>query len=472
MIQEIILSNLMSNEKYARRVLPYIKSDYFADIKERTVFELIETFVEKYNGMPTRESLAIELSSMSMLSEQGFSETVDLIESLRPQPQDEQWLLDRTEQFCQDRALALALDQAINVIGVDDKTSISKGAIPQMLADALAVSFNNNIGHDYFGDFEARFEFYNKKEDRIKFGLSIFDKITGGGLPKKTLNIILAGTGVGKSLFMCDIAANHLMDGKNVLYITMEMAEERIAERIDAKLLDVSIKDLNRMPYELYQRRMERVRSKTVGKLVIKEYPTASANVNHFRALLNELKLKKNFVPDVIFIDYLNICASARIKANANANSYTYVKAIAEEIRGLAVEYNVPIITATQTNRSGYTDMDVDLTSTSESFGLPMTADFMFALMTNEELEKLGQIMVKQLKNRYGPESYYKRFVIGVERSKMTLFDIEDDHQPDAPSHDPETGEIEEDNPVFDNSRFNDDTHSVKDRKSKFKRIS
>lgn len=465
MITQVILSNLINNEKYTRRVIPFIRKDYFVDVQEKVVFDLIQNYLDKYNGLPSREALAIELNTSNTLSQDGFEATVDLIESLHPQPQDESWLLDQTEKWCQNRALNNALIEAINIKDAAGSNSLSTGAIPQLLTDALAVSFNNAIGHDYFNDADTRYDFYNKKEDRIKFHLSLFNKITNGGLPRKTLNIILAGTGVGKTLFMCDMAAGNLMDGLNVLYITNEMAEERIAERIDAKLMDVTVQELHRMPLEVYKRRIERVRSKTVGKLVIKEYPTATANVNHYRALLNELKLKKNFVPDIIYVDYLNICASARIKANANANSYTYVKAIAEELRGLAVEFGVPLVSATQTNRSGYSDADVGLENTSESFGLPMTADFMFALVSTEELEKLGQLLVKQLKNRYGDPAYYKKFVIGVDRSKMTLFDIDEDAQPEKPDHDPDTGEINE--PVFNRTRAGEEDNP-KNRKWKF----
>lgn len=467
MIEQTILANLVHNETFTRRVVPFIRSEYFTDVRERTVFDLIVDYISKYNGMPTREALAIELDSLSILSQTDFENTVSLIEELRPMPADDQWLLDQTESFCQDKALRLAVLQAINIMDGGDQ-SLTKGAIPQVLSDALAVSFDSSVGHDYLEDSEARYEFYNKREDRVKFHLSLFNKITNGGLPRKTLNVILAGTGVGKTLFMCDAAAGNLMDGKNVLYITMEMAEERIAERIDAKLLDVTVKELQKMPYDLYAKKMSRVRSKTVGKLVIKEYPTASANANHFRQLIQELKLKKNFVPDIIYIDYLNICSSFRIKIGGNANSYTYVKSIAEELRGLAVECNVPIITATQTNRAGFSDNDPGLESTSESFGLPMTADFMFALASNEELEKLGQILVKQLKNRYGDPSYWRRFVIGVDRDKMTLFDVEDGAQPEVPTGNPnhDADGVVEDRPVMDTSRFNED---AKDTRSAFR---
>lgn len=467
MIEQTILANLVHNETFTRRVVPFIRSEYFTDISERTVFDLITSYIGKYNGMPTRETLAIELDSLAILSQGDHETTVDLIKTLRPSICDEQWLLDQTERFCQDKALRLAILKSIEIMDGSHE-SLSKGAIPQVLSDALGVSFDSSVGHDYFDDAEARYEFYNKREDRIKFHLSLFNKITNGGLPRKTLNVILAGTGVGKTLFMCDAAAGNLMDGKNVLYITMEMAEERIAERIDAKLLDVTVKELQRMPRDMYAKKIKRVREKTVGKLVIKEYPTASANANHFRQLIQELKLKKNFVPDIIYIDYLNICSSFRIKIGANANSYTYVKSIAEELRGLAVECNVPIITATQTNRSGYSDNDPGLEATSESFGLPMTADFMFALASNEELEKLGQILVKQLKNRYGDPSYWRRFVIGVDRDKMTLYDVEDGAQPEVPTGNPNHDEdgVIDDRPVMDTGRFNEDSA---DKRSAFR---
>lgn len=456
MIERTILSNLVYSEGYTRRVLPFLSPDYFSDNAERTLFEITNQYINKYNGNPSVEALRIELESVDNLGQSTYDAAVEILDNLSLSPVDEQWLVDTTEKFCQDKALRNGILKSIELM--DGHESLSRGAIPGLLTDALAVSFNNAIGHDYFEDAVERYQFYCKKEDRIPFDLDIFNLITNGGLPKKTLNVILAGTGVGKTLFMCHAAAAHLMAGKNVLYVTCEMAEERIAERIDANLLDVTIDQLQRMDFDLYKTKIGRVHKRTVGKLVVKEFPTGTANANHIRHLLHELKLKKNFVPDVIYIDYLNICASVRFKGNAKASSYEYIKSIAEELRGLAVEFNVPIITATQTNRSGYDSTDVDLTDTSESFGLPMTADFMIALSTSEELSELGQMLVKQLKNRYGDPDYYRRFVIGVDRPKMRLYNIETDIQPQiaqtnkaAPKDD---NHDEENRSVFDASKF------------------
>ena len=432
-LEQIILKNLIYNEEYTRKVLPFIRSDYFSDQSDKVLFKEIFEFVNQYKNLPTHESLVINITEKAQLTDaqvKGSLELLKEIESTKTEKVEMQWLTEQTEKFCQDKAIYNAIMESVSIL--DDKTSgKSKGEIPQMLADALGVSFDSNVGHDYFNDSSNRFDSYHKTEARIAFDLDIFNKITKGGLPIKTLNVALAGTGVGKSLFMCHCAAGAISQGSNVLYITMEMAEEKIAERIDANLLNVTMDELHVIPREDYERKFSAVKNKVQGKLIIKEYPTASASALHFRALLNELALKKNFRPDIIFIDYLNICASSRIKPGGSVNSYTYIKSIAEELRGLAVEFKLPVVTATQTTRSGYSNSDVDLTDTSESFGLPATADFMFALITNEELEQLNQIMVKQLKNRYSDLNYYKRFMVGVDRSKMRLYDTEQSAQND-----------------------------------------
>jgi KaiC/GvpD/RAD55 family RecA-like ATPase len=409
-----------------RKTIPYLKKEYLSESHERKLFEEIQTFVNKYNTSPTPAALNIALKSRTDVTEPELKKATELlVEVVKDKSEHRlEWLVDETEKFCQEKAVYNAIMDSIQILDGND-SSRTKGSIPSILSDALGVSFDPNVGHDYLDNSDSRYDFYHRVEKRIPFGLQYFNAITQGGLPQKTLNIALAGTGVGKSLFMCDFAANCLLSQYNVLYITLEMAEERIAERIDANLLDVTLDDLKMMPKDTFEKRMERLKKKAKGKLIIKEYPTASANAAHFRALLNELELKRNFKPDIIFIDYLNICASARIKAGANVNSYTYVKAIAEELRGLAMERSVPIVSATQTTRSGYNSSDPGLEDTSESFGLPATADFMFALISTEELEKLGQIMVKQLKNRYGDPNKHKRFVVGVNRSKMRLFDLE-----------------------------------------------
>ena len=426
-----ILKNLVYNEDYLRKVLPFIKPEYFSDRTERTLFNEITSFTETYNSTATIEALSIAVKEKNNLSDDEVQKCEDYIKEIESNRQTEtevQWLIDKTEQFCQEKAIYNAVLGSISILDGKDK-SHEKGAIPSILSDALAVSFDTTVGHDYLENSDDRYEFYHRKEERIPFDLDCFNKITKGGLPAKTLNIALAGTGVGKSLFMCHVAAGAMVQGKNVLYITLEMAEEKIAERIDANLLNVSLDDLMDLPKDMYDKKVARVKEKTTGKLIIKEYPTASASTTHFRTLLNELNLKRSFVPDIIFIDYLNICCSSRIKAGANINSYTYVKSIAEELRGLAVEHNVPIVSATQTTRSGFTSSDPGLEDTSESFGLPATADLMFALISSEELEEMGQMMVKQLKNRYNDPSYYKRFTIGVDRAKMKLFDVEQSAQ-------------------------------------------
>ena len=425
-----ILRNLVFNETYSRKVIPFIQPDYFEQRTEKVVFEEIVKFIVKYGSAITPEALNIEIENRTDINESEIKEVRSLVGQFNDSPVEPQWLLDTTEKWCRDRAIYLALMESIHIAdGKSDKKG--RDAIPSILSDALAVSFDNNIGHDYLQNYEERYDFYHRKEDKIEFDLEYFNKITKGGLPNKTLNIALAGTGVGKSLFMCHVASSVLLQGRNVLYITLEMAEERIAERIDANLLNVNIQQLVELPRQMFENKVTNLSKKTQGTLIIKEYPTASAHSGHFKALLNELSLKKSFRPDIIFIDYLNICASSRYKSNFSVNSYSYVKAIAEELRGLAVEFNVPIVSATQTTRSGYGNSDVELTDTSESFGLPATADFMFALISTEELEQLGQIMVKQLKNRYNDPTVYKRFIVGIDRAKMRLYDCEQTAQKD-----------------------------------------
>ncbi len=439
-IEQTILRNLLTDEKYMRKVLPFIKPDYFQGVY-KTLFKEAGKYVAKYNKLPTSESLAIELQNTNMSDDQ-YSMAMDVVPLLFTKEKiDNQWLLDNTEKWCQDRAIYNSIMESISII--DGKhESLTKNALPELLQKALGVAFDRNVGHDYIENVEERYEFYHKQEDRIPFDIDYFNKITKGGVPKKTLNIALAGTGVGKSLFMCHVGAAALVEGKNVLYITMEMAEEKIAERIDANLLNVPIDQLDKMSKDMFTAKVNNLARKTTGRLIVKEYPTGSAHAGHFRALLNELKLKKEFEPDIIFVDYLNICASSRMKSMGGAiNSYTYIKAIAEELRGLAVEFEVPIFSATQTTRSGFSNTDVGLEDTSESFGLPATADLMFALISTEELEKQGQMMVKQLKNRYNDPTLYKRFVIGVDRSKMRLFDVEETQQT-----------LIDDTPVFDKS--------------------
>jgi replicative DNA helicase len=430
-LEHSILKNLIYNDSYCRKVLPFISADYFADDTEKVVFKEVNEFVNQYKNLPTHEALVINFTESKSLTEAQVRTSINLLNEIhehREEPTEEQWLIEQTEKFCQDKAIYNAIMESVSIL--DDKNhKTSKGEIPKLLSDALGVSFDSHIGHDYINDAEDRFDFYHRVEERVRFDLDLFNKITKGGLPVKTLNIALAGTGVGKSLFMCHVAAACISQGRNVLYITLEMAEERIAERIDANLLNIDIQELHTISKQDYDRKFDVLRSKTQGKLIIKEYPTASASTLHFRSLLQDLHLKKNFKPEIIFVDYLNICSSARMKPGNSVNSYTYIKAIAEELRGLAVEFAVPIVSATQTTRSGFTNSDPGLEDTSESFGLPATADFMFALITTEELEQLGQIMVKQLKNRYSDPNTYKRFVIGIDRSKMKLFDAEPDAQ-------------------------------------------
>ena len=430
-LEQTILKNLIYNEEYLRKVLPFLKSEYFTDRSDKTLYDEIVSFTETYNSTPTVEALVLAVKERRNLSDEEVEKCESYLQEIEKTKGEEskvQWLVDKTEQFCQEKAIYNAVLGSISILDGKDKTN-DKGAIPKILSDALAISFDNSVGHDYLENSDERYDFYHRKEERIPFDLEFFNKITKGGLPNKTLNIALAGTGVGKSLFMCHVAAGCMVQGKNVLYITMEMSEEKIAERIDANLLNVTIDDLVSLPKDLYDKKINKLREKTVGKLIIKEYPTASASSTHFRTLLNELNLKKSFVPNIIFIDYLNICCSSRIKAGANINSYTYVKSIAEELRGLAVEFGVPIVSATQTTRGGFTSSDPGLEDTSESFGLPATADLMFALISSEELEEMGQIMVKQLKNRYNDPTHFKRFTLGIDRSKMRLYDIEQSSQ-------------------------------------------
>jgi archaellum biogenesis ATPase FlaH len=451
MLEETILNHLMSNEQYARKVAPYVEPEYFEDRNNRELFVKIATYLDKYNVVPTKEAMVIELGNDTTLTDDAYQQTVASIDRFKADENTSvEWLQEKTEEWCQERAVHNAIMEGINIIDGKDQTR-DKGSLPDILSKALAVSFDQHIGHDFLEDTDARHEFYTREEEKIPFDLDYMNQITKGGLPDKTLNICLAGTGVGKSLFMCHMAANNLTDGKNVLYITMEMAEERIAERIDANLLNVPIAEVSALPKPMYDEKINRLRSKTPGKLIIKEYPTASAGVGHFRHLLNELKLKRNFIPDIIYIDYLNICTSTRMKYGANVNSYTLIKAIAEELRGLAVERSVPIVSATQTTRSGFTNSDPGLEDTSESFGLPATADLMFALVSTEELAEMDQIMVKQLKNRYNDPTHNKRFVIGIDRARMRLYDVEQSAQ---------EGIL--DGPLMDNTtygkRFEDET--------------
>jgi replicative DNA helicase len=435
-IQQTIIRNLLSNEEYLRKVIPFLKKEYF-EAEYKTVFNEIVSFVSKYNKLPTKETLTLDMTNNGSFDP--AAELVDLV--FTPEKVNDDWLIDNTEKWCQDRAIYLAIMESINII--DGKhQSLTKQALPEILSDALGVCFDTNVGHDYIDNSDERFEFYHTVEDRLPFDLENFNAITKGGLPNKTLNVALAGTGVGKSLFMCHVGAGALMQGKNVLYITMEMSEERIAERIDANLFNLPIDQLEKLNKQMFDNKIAKIAQKNIGKLIVKEYPTGAAHTGHFRALINELKLKKDFMPDIIFIDYLNICSSSRMKGlGGSINTYSYIKSIAEEMRGLAVEFNVPIMTATQTTRSGFSNTDVGLEDTSESFGLPATADLMFALVSTEELDKLGQIMVKQLKNRYNDPTYKKRFVVGVDRAKMRLYDVEESAQT-----------LTDDIPVFDNS--------------------
>lgn len=443
MIETTVLAGLLHNEDYMRRVIPFLSEEYFGDFTEKMIFKSITQYIADYNSVPTKSALKIAFDEKSNISDDQYTTIVETIEGLEYDPKtDLEWIVDKTEKFCQDKAVFNAVRESILVLD-GNHDNLDKGSIPDLLTKALGVSFDQNIGHDFLEQPEDRYEFYHTKEDKVEFDLDLFNKITKGGLSRKSLSIALAGTGVGKTLFMTHCASANLMNGKNVLYITMEMAEEKIAERIDANLLNTTIDALQEIPKDVYMKRVGRVKGKTTGKLIVKEYPTASAGSAHFRHLLNELKLKKNFHPDIVYIDYLNICTSSRLRASANVNSYTMIKAIAEELRGLAVEFNVPILSATQTTRTGYSSSDLNLEDTSESFGLPATADFMFGLISTEELEGLGQLMVKQLKNRWGDTNYLKRFVIGIDRSKMKLFDAEESAQ-----------DLVDDTPVADKGNF------------------
>ena len=445
-VEQTILKHLLTDEPYTRKVLPFIKPEYFQGVYNQ-LFKEVAKFVAKYNKLPTIDSFKIEIDQSDKFNDDQYTAAMEILPNVfdKTEKADEEWLIDTTEKWCQDRAIHNAVMESISIIDGKHQT-LTKTAMPDLLSKALSVTFDPSVGHDYIEDVEKRYEFYHEDEERIPFDLDYFNKITKGGLPNKTLNIALAGTGVGKSLFMCHMAGNVLTQGKNVLYITMEMAEERIAERIDANLLNIPLDQLQHITKDMLTSKVDQIAAKTNGKLIIKEYPTGSAHTGHFRALLNELKLKKNFVPDMIFIDYLNICSSSRMKGMGGAiNSYTYIKAIAEELRGLAVEFDVPIVSATQTTRSGYTSSDPGLEDTSESFGLPATADLMFALISSEELETEGQIMVKQLKNRYNDPNANKRFVIGIDRSRMRLYDAE--HATDG---------VMDDVPAFDRSQMNE----------------
>ena len=452
-IELTILKNLVHNEDFARKTLPFLKEDYFSDSSERQVFKRITDFMTKYNSRPTREAIGIEIESSSNLSEEEHKRSMELVRNLvEPEPVTMDWLLESTESFCQERAVYNAVMDSISILDGKDKNR-TKNSIPEILSEALGVSFDSHIGHDFIEDFENRYDYYHRVEEKLPFDLELMNKITRGGLSRKSLNIILAGTGVGKTLAMCHFAAANLAMGKNVLYITMEMAEEKIAERIDVNLLNIASEDIQKLPRELYENKIARLKAKTTGKLIIKEYPTASAHAGHFRHVLNELNLKRNFVPDIIYIDYLNICCSSRVKAGANVNSYTYIKSIAEELRGLAVERNLPIVSATQTTRSGYTNSDPGLEDTSESFGLPATADFMIALVRSEDMDERGQLMVKQLKNRYSDPADLRKFVVGIDRIKMRLFDVEDTAQDDL-IDDSRGGKTKRSESVMDNTKF------------------
>ena len=428
--EEVILKNLIYDEKYTRKVLPFLRGDYFAEKEDRLLFEQINVFINKYNNLPTKEALIIEFDNQN-IKDDDFDGVTGLLAKLEKNEEetDINWLLDTTERFCQDKAIYNAVVASIGILDESKSNTQEKGAIPELLTDALSVSFDPHVGHDYFLDSDDRFDSYHKSEKKIPFDLDYFNKVTKGGFSVKTLNIILAGTGVGKSLIMCHMASACLSQGVNVLYITLEMSEEKIAERIDANLLNIDLNDLNVLSKQMYESKIENLKKTTKGRLIVKEYPTAAANVNHFRALVNELNLKRNFKPDIIYVDYINICSSSRIKAGAYVNSYSYIKSIAEELRGLAVESGIPIVSATQTTRSGFTNTDVGLEDTSESFGLPATADFMCAAISTEKLEEVGQILIKQLKNRYSDPTKNKKFVIGIDRAKMKLYDLDPSEQ-------------------------------------------
>lgn len=463
MIEQTVLSNLVFNEDYFRKVYPYLKSDYFEDNILQKVFNTYSEYVEEYREPPSVEVLKLCIDKRKDLNEDAYKNIMASVDSLkRDHDTDQEWLVKETEKFCQDRDLFNAIRKAILVVDGSDK-EMDKGSLPELLSDSLSISFDTSIGHDYLEDYESRYDFYHKKEERIPFDIELLNKITKGGLPRKSMTVLLATTGGGKSLVKCHAAAAAMMAGKNVLYITMEMAEERISERIDANMLDVTIDEVAEMPRDVYQKRMERIKGKSTGKLVVKEYPTGSAHVGHFRHLLSELRMKRGFKPDIIMIDYLNICASARVKGAAAANSYTLVKSIAEEVRGLAMEYNCAVITSSQFNRDGYGNSDVDLTNTSESMGITHTADCILGLITSEDLDSLGQLMIKQLKNRWGDLSYYRRFVVGIDRSKMKLYDLEDSAQRNVGQAAPQSTTPQDNSPVFDKSTFGKSTSKLFD---------
>mgnify|MGYP005990663445 CR=1 FL=1 len=456
MIEKTVLSNLVFNEDYYRRVYPYIKSEYFDDNNIKKIFDTYSKYVEDFKEPPSVEALKISIDKRKDLNEDTYKNVMSAVDELQRDPDTNiDWLVSETEKFCQDKDLFNTIRKAILVIDGEDK-EMDKGSLPELLSNSLSISFDTSIGHDYLDDYDSRYDFYHKKEERLPFDIELMNKVTKGGLPRKSMSVLLATTGGGKSLVKCHMAASYLMTGKNVLYITMEMAEERIAERIDANMMDVTLDELKILPRDVYEKRINRIKSKTTGKLVVKEYPTGSAHVGHFRHLLNELRMKRGFTPDVVFIDYLNICASSRVKGAAAANSYTLVKSIAEEVRGLAMEYNCAVVTSSQFNRDGYGNSDVDLTNTSESMGITHTADCILGLISSEDLDNLGQLMVKQLKNRWGDLSYYRRFVVGIDRAKMKLYDLEDGAQKNISQDGPQsvTPPAPDDAPVFDKSTF------------------
>ena len=456
MIEKTVLSNLVFNEDYYRRVYPYIKSEYFDDNNIKKIFDTYSKYIEDFKEPPSVEALKISIDKRKDLNEDTYKNVMSAVDELQRDPDTNiDWLVSETEKFCQDKDLFNTIRKAILVIDGEDK-EMDKGSLPELLSNSLSISFDTSIGHDYLDDYDSRYDFYHKKEERLPFDIELMNKVTKGGLPRKSMSVLLATTGGGKSLVKCHMAASYLMTGKNVLYITMEMAEERIAERIDANMMDVTLDELKILPRDVYEKRINRIKSKTTGKLVVKEYPTGSAHVGHFRHLLNELRMKRGFTPDVVFIDYLNICASSRVKGAAAANSYTLVKSIAEEVRGLAMEYNCAVVTSSQFNRDGYGNSDVDLTNTSESMGITHTADCILGLISSEDLDNLGQLMIKQLKNRWGDLSYYRRFVVGIDRAKMKLYDLEDGAQKNISQDGPQsvTPPAPDDAPVFDKSTF------------------
>lgn len=472
MLEQTILSNLLYNEEYTRKVFPYLKEEYFDDHVVKKIFSTYAEYMNEYKSPPSLEALKICIDARKDMNEETFKEVIKTVDSIDyNKDTNVEWLIDQTEKFCQDKDLYNSIRKAILILDGQDK-NLDKGSIPQLLSDSLGISFDTHIGHDFLEDFEDRYEFYHRKEERIPFGIDILNKITKGGLPNKSLTCFLAVTGVGKTLVMCDMAATHLLYGKNVLYITLEMAEERIAERIDANILDVTLDELKVMPKDIFEKKINRIKGKTTGKLIIKEYPTGSAHAGHIRYLINDLKMKHNFEPDIVYIDYLNLCSSSRLKGAAAANSYTVVKSIAEELRGLAMEFDIPVVTATQANRSAFESSDIDMTNTSESIGLAATVDAMFALISSEELEQMKQIMIKQLKNRWGDLSYYKRFVVGIDRSKMKLIPLDDSAQggvQNEVSSKKEKLNKDVDKSVFDSSKFGEewDTQSKFGRKKK-----